>query len=202
MKRRIGSVALALLATATLADAQIQRSLAGKMARASTQHWIGYTEPEGVYAAVIERDSVAALAVNCTNGSVTVGMQLAFPRLNTATDPYEIDGRSHAGDWAVLAGYRIVKANNPVALARQLRDGNGFSFDGMFFTLEGSDRHVGAVLEACGIVEPQDVVAMPAPPEEAPPPPERRRPAEHPVWVVLALAVLGLIVVAYVRGWL
>lgn len=142
---------IALLAVGTLVHAQIQRSLTGKMSRASTQYWIGYTEPEGAYAAVIERDSNAALAVNCTRRAVMVGMQLDFPRFNSATDPYEIDGRSYAGNWSVLADYRIVRANNPLTLARQPRAGNGFSFDGMFFTLKGSSRHIGAVLKACGI---------------------------------------------------
>lgn len=130
--------------------AGIRRRFAGQMNRASVQRWIGYTEPDGVYAAVLERDSEAALVANCKSGSVTVGMQLEFPRFTDAATPYVIDGRSYAGDWSVHAGSRIVVANDSVLLAQRLSGGRGFSFDGMYFTLSAAEEHLATVLEACG----------------------------------------------------
>ena len=128
----------------------IRRRFGGRMSRASVKRWISYTEPDGVYAAVLERDSEAALVANCKSGSVTVGMQLDFPRFTDAATPYVIDGRSYAGDWSVDAGSQITVANDSVLLAQRLSGGRGFSFDGMYFTLSASKEHLATVLEACG----------------------------------------------------
>ncbi len=81
---------------------------------------------------------------------LTVGMQLEFPRFTDSRTPYVIDGISHEGSWSVHAGSRIVMASSPVPLARELVEGGGLSFDGMYFSLTGAKEHVGAVLRACG----------------------------------------------------
>ena len=129
----------------------IRRRFGGHMSRASAQRWIGYTEPDGVYAAVLERDSEAALVVNCKTGRVTAAMQLDFPRFTDAATPYVIDGRSYAGDWSVRAGSQIVVANDSVLLAQRLSGGRGFSFDGMYFTLSAAKERLATVLQACGL---------------------------------------------------
>lgn len=54
----------------------------------------------------------------------------------------------YAGDWSVRAGHQSVRANNPVQLVRLLSGGRGFSLDGMYFSLSGTEGHLAAIPKA------------------------------------------------------